>query len=101
MNLENFPKVKSSFRKSNLEIRPYATILKLCLHIFRMRFEFRFDRVLKMKLSAFILPTLFAQRRNFDGNVKLTISVDGEREDIEQQEKVLKNTFFSDIYVNL
>ena len=43
-----------------------------------------------MKLSAFILPTLFAQRRNFDGNVKLTISVDHEREDIEQQEKVSK-----------
>ena len=53
-----------------------------------------------MKLSAFLLPTLFAQRRNFDGNVKLTISVDGEREDIEQQEKVSKNNFFSDIYVN-
>lgn len=41
-----------------------------------------------MKLSAFLLPTIFAQRRNFEGNVKLTIAVDGEREDIEQQEKV-------------
>ena len=44
-----------------------------------------------MKISALVLPLISAQSRNFDGHLKLTIEVDGDREDIEQKEKVFKN----------
>ena len=44
-----------------------------------------------MKISALVLPVISAQSRNFDGHLKLTIGVDGDREDIEQKEKVLNN----------
>ena len=40
-----------------------------------------------MKISALVLPLISAQSRNFDGHLKLTIEVDGDREDIEQKEK--------------